>query len=85
MAKAPAATRKRSSPNWGGRRAGGPVARFTAQLVALVTADHRDRVEQIAKETGASQAAVLRAVIGKGLPLLETGLKDGSVSPESLA
>lgn len=69
----------------GGRSGGGAVARFTAQLVALVVPDRKDRVVALAAAHGVSQATIMRAVVDQGLPLLERKLLDGKLDPTTLA
>ena len=70
----------------GGRASGGgAVARFTAQLVALVVPDRKDRVVKLAVEHGVSQATIMRAVVDQGLPRLEKKLRDGELDPQTLA
>ena len=99
MAKAPShPTRRRSSVpagaaagnaavgvNIGGRRPGGTNARFTAQLVALVEPDRRDRVMDIVDAHGISQAAILRAIVDLGLPVVEAQIAAGELDPKKLA
>lgn len=57
----------------------GTVARFTAQLVALCLPDRKARVETLHERYNISRAAILRAVIDHGLPIVEAGLADGSI------
>ena len=61
------------------------VARFTAQLVALCVPDRKTRVMALAREHDISQASVMRAVIDRGLPLLEKELAGGRLDPTTLA
>lgn len=60
-------------------------ARFTEQLVALVVPDRRERVMELHRRHGISQAAVMRAVIDLGLPFLEKGIESGKIDPATLA
>lgn len=61
------------------------VARFTAQLVALCVPDRKTRVLDLATMYEVSQASIMRAVIDRGLPLLEKELREGKVDPTTLA
>lgn len=61
------------------------TARFTSQLVALCVPDRKNRVVALAEGYDISQASVMRAVIDRGLPLLERELRDGKVDPTTLA
>lgn len=61
------------------------VARFTAQLVALCVPDRKKRVLSLAETYDISQASVMRAIIDRGLPLLEVELKAGTLDPATLA
>ncbi len=88
MARAPQKTAPRGArarpARSGGRREGGTAARFTEQLVALVTPDTRERVMGLVDAHRVSQAAILREVVRRGLPGVETGLADGSIDPATL-
>lgn len=68
-----------------GDRGGRSVARFTSQLVALCVPDRKDRVVRLAVEYEISQASVMRAIIDRGLPLLEKELTAGTLDPATLA
>jgi len=69
----------------GGFRGTPGVARFTAQLVSMVTPDVRRRVLAMAKRHQVSQSKILRAVVDEGLPGVEKRLANGDLRPDTLA
>jgi hypothetical protein len=73
-----------TNENIGGYRGTKARRRFTRQLVALVTAADRDRVDRLCETYGLGQSTVMRAVIDRGLRPLESELADGSVKPDTL-
>jgi len=73
------------APNIGGYRGTNATARFTAQLVALVLPDRKERVVALTRTHRMSQARVMRAVIDHGLACVEDGLRDGTIDPEQMA
>jgi hypothetical protein len=50
------------------------TARYTEQIVALVEADVRERLDRVAEEEGISVGQVIRESLDLGLPLREAGL-----------
>lgn len=78
-------TRRAAAAGRGGFRGATAEARFTAQLVALVEPDRRDRVVAMATHHKVSQAKILRAVIDGGLAAVEAGLADGSLDATAMA
>lgn len=58
----------------GGYRGGTKEAKFTAQLVALVEPDTRNRVLRMAEGYGVSQAEIMRAIVDQGLARAEASL-----------
>lgn len=73
------------APPRGGYRGTVGAARFTAQLVALVTPAMRRRVIDLASANHVSQAKIMRAVITAGIEHVEGGLKSGAITAETLA
>jgi hypothetical protein len=71
-------------PTRGGRRPTPQQARFTAQLIAMVTQDTRDRVDKLTEDHGVSQSRLMRAIIAAGTPVVEKNLQSGRLDPQSL-
>lgn len=68
----------------GGYRGTTEVARFTAQLVGMVEPRHKELIVSLARKYGISQGKVVRAVIARGLPVLEDELLGGETVAGSL-
>jgi hypothetical protein len=60
-------TRTAKTTGRGGYRGGTAVARYTAQLVALVTPETRDQVLAMASGYDVSQAEIMREVVSHGI------------------
>lgn len=54
-----------------GRPKRGP--KYPAQLAVMVTAETRDRIDEVVSETGASLGEVVRALIDDGFAMQEAG------------
>ena len=69
----------------GGYRGTAGRARYTSQLVALVTVAMSKRVRDLASKHEVSQAKVLRKIIERGIEGVEKDLTDGTLRADTLA
>lgn len=85
MSKKPNTPPSTSLESRGGYRGTEAQARFTSQLVGLVTPATRARVIALTRTHRISQAKVLRAIIAAGIDTVEAELASGRVSADTMA